>query len=83
MEQELGDRFRFVYVNGPFPSNPDPKFLPAFESTGSFYSWVKDMPTSGPEEEDVLQEEIDSIDGALNQAIMFEGRRFWRIDRGN
>jgi hypothetical protein len=81
MEQELGNRFRFVYVNGPFPSNPDPKVLPAFESAVSFYSWVKDMPTSESEKEDLPQEEIDSIDRVLNQAIMFEGRpdRIWGI----
>jgi hypothetical protein len=55
MEQELGNRFRFVYVNGPFPSNPNTKALPSFESTGSFYSWVKDMPSSGSEKEDLLK----------------------------
>jgi hypothetical protein len=81
MEQELGSRFRFIYVNGPFPSTPDPKVLLAFESTGSFYSWVKDMPSSGSEKEDLPQEEIDSIDRVLNQAMMFEGRpdRIWGI----
>lgn len=39
--RRLGSTFRFVFVNGPFTSQPHPGILPFFGDFGPFYRWLR------------------------------------------
>ena len=41
LQRALSSKFKFVFLDGPFPSPPGPGVLPVFESCGPFLRWMK------------------------------------------
>lgn len=50
LQRKLRNQFRFVFVNGPFLSDPGPGVSPFFDELGPFYRWVRKEPSETGEQ---------------------------------
>ena len=66
ISHRLRHTFRFVYVDGPFLSNPHPAIIPYFGDSGPFYRWLR-WDEHDPRDDKAAQKIRDRIKKAMDQ----------------